>query len=95
MEGSSNAATIIHCLENLYNFKIKKKELDFFIIFFGCGCSILLLQKKRNSYRERRKNFFYKKKLLELPVVLINPLIEISTRQIFENLFLKVKKRKI
>ena len=37
---------------------------------------------------------FLKKKLFELPVVLINPLIEISTRQIFENLVLNSKKKK-
>ena len=32
------------------------------------------------------KIFFLNKKIRELPVVLVNPLIEISTKQIFENL---------
>ena len=33
-----------------------------------------------------KKFFFLNKKIRELPVVLVNPLIEISTKQIFENL---------
>ena len=45
------------------------------------------------SLEVKEKKFFSKKKLFELPVVLINPLIEISTKQIFENLFLNSKKK--
>ena len=37
---------------------------------------------------------FLKNKIFELPVILINPLVEISTKQIFENLDPNICKKK-
>ena len=91
--GSSNAATIIHCLKNLYNFKIRKKELDFLLFTLGADVPFCYYRKSAIVRGKGEKISFIKKKLFELPVVLINPLIEISTKQIFENLFLNSKKK--
>ena len=91
--GSSNAATIIHCLKNLYNFKIRKKELDFLLFTLGADVPFCYYRKSAIVRCKGEKISFIKKKLFELPVVLINPLIEISTKQIFENLFLNSKKK--
>ena len=81
--GSSNAATIIHCLKNLYNFKIRKKELDFLLFTLGADVPFCYYRKSAIVRGKGEKISFIKKKLFELPVVLINPLIEISTKQIF------------
>ena len=91
--GSSNAATIIHCLKNLYNFKIRKKELDFLLFTLGADVPFCYYRKSAIVRGKGEKISFLKNKLFELPVVLINPLIEISTRQIFENLVLNSKKK--
>ena len=91
--GSSNAATIIHCLKNLYNFNIRKKELDFLLFTLGADVPFCYYRKSAIVRGKGEKISFLKNKLFELPVVLINPLIEISTRQIFENLVLNSKKK--
>ena len=51
----------------------------------GADVPFLLLQKSA-MVKGKGEKFFPKQKIRELPVVLVNPLIEISTKQIFENL---------
>ena len=84
--GSSNAATVFHCLKNLYNLKIKKKDLDELLFSLGADVPFCYYRKSAIVKGKGEKIFFLKKKIRELPVVLVNPLIEISTKQIFENL---------
>ena len=83
--GSSNAATIIHCLENLYNFNIKKEDLNFLLFSLGADVPFCYYRKSAIVRGKGEKISFLTHKLLELPVILINPLIEIST-----NKFLKI-----
>ena len=84
--GSSNAATVFHCLKNLYNLKIKKKDLDELLFSLGADVPFCYYRKSAMVKGKGEKIFFLNKKIGELPVVLVNPLIEISTKQIFENL---------
>ena len=84
--GSSNAATVFHCLKNLYNLKIKKKDLDKLLFSLGADVPFCYYRKSAMVKGKGEKIFFLNKKIRELPVVLVNPLIEISTKQIFENL---------
>ena len=84
--GSSNAATVFHCLKNLYNLKIKKKDLDKLLFSLGADVPFCYYRKSAIVKGKGEKIFFLNKKIRELPVVLVNPLIEISTKQIFENL---------
>ena len=84
--GSSNAATVFHCLKNLYNLKIKKKDLDELLFSLGADVPFCYYRKSAMVKGKGEKIFFLNKKIRELPVVLVNPLIEISTKQIFENL---------
>ena len=83
---SSNAATVFHCLKNLYNLKIKKKDLDELLFSLGADVPFCYYRKSAMVKGKGEKIFFLNKKIRELPVVLVNPLIEISTKQIFENL---------
>ena len=93
--GSSNAATVFHCLKNLYNLKIKKKDLDELLFSLGADVPFCYYRKSAMVKGKGEKIFFLNKKIRELPVVLVNPLIEISTKQIFENFNLnKNHKRK-
>ena len=91
--GSSNAATIIHCLENLYNFNINEEDLNFLLFSLGADVPFCYHRKTAIVRGKGEKISFLTHKLLELPVILINPLIEISTKQIFENLVLSRNKR--
>ena len=84
--GSSNAATVFHCLKNLYNLKIKKKDLDELLFSLGADVPFCYYRKSAMVRGKGEKIFFLNKKIRELPVVLVNPLIEISTKKIFENL---------
>ena len=84
--GSSNAATVFHCLKNLYNLKIKKKDLDELLFSLGADVPFCYYRKSAMVKGKGEKVLFLNKKIRELPVVLVNPLIEISTKQIFENL---------
>ena len=84
--GSSNAATVFHCLKNLYNLKIKKKDLDELLFSLGADVPFCYYRKSAMVKGKGEKIFFLNKKIRELPVVLVNPLIEISTKKIFENL---------
>ena len=84
--GSSNAATVFHCLKNLYNLKFKKKDLDELLFSLGADVPFCYYRKSAMVKGKGEKIFFLNKKIRELPVVLVNPLIEISTKKIFENL---------
>ncbi len=84
--GSSNAATVFHGLKNLYNLKIKRKDLNNLLFSLGADVPFCYYRKSAIVKGKGEKIFFLKKKIRELPVLLVNPLIEISTKHIFENL---------
>ena len=54
----------------------------------------VILEKSAIVKGKGEKINFLKNKIFELPVILINPLVEISTKQIFENLDLILAKKK-
>ena len=92
--GSSNAATIVHCLENLYELKIKKRDLNFLLFSLGADVPFCYYRKSAIVTGKGEKISFLKNKLLELPIVLINPLVEVSTKKIFENLVFNNEEKK-
>ena len=93
--GSSNAATIVHCLEKLYELKIRKRDLNYLLFSLGADVPFCYYRKSAIVTGKGEKISFLKNKLLELPIVLINPLVEVSTKKIFENLvFNNEEKRK-
>ena len=87
--GSSNAATIVYCLINLYNLKIKKKDLNFLLFSLGADVPFCFYRKSAFVRGKGERIKFIKNKIRELPVILINPLVQVSTKSIFENLVLK------
>ena len=89
--GSSNAATVILCLIEMFNINCKK---DFHQSLFSLGADIpfcffrksaLVTGKGENvlKIKNNYQNFF---------VLLVNPLIEISTKKIFEELTIPRRK---
>ena len=89
--GSSNAATVILCLIEMFNINCKE---DFHQSLFSLGADIpfcffrksaLVTGKGENvlKIKNNYQNFF---------VLLVNPLIEISTKKIFEELTIRRRK---
>ena len=87
--GSSNAATIVYCLINLYNLKIKKRILIFLLFSLGADVPFCFYRKSAFVRGKGERIKFIKNKIRELPVILINPLVQVSTKSIFENLVFK------
>ena len=89
--GSSNAATVILCLIELFEIDFKENfhkslfSLGADIPFCFCRKSALVTGKGENILRIENnfQNFF---------VLLVNPLIEISTKKIFEKLTIPIRK---
>ena len=92
--GSSNAATIVHCLEKLYELKIRKRDLNYLLFSLGADVPFCYYRKSAIVTGKGEKISFLKNKLLELPIVLINPLVEVSTKKIFENLVFNNEEKK-
>ena len=92
--GSSNAATVFYSLKKLYNLKIKKKDLTNLLFTLGADVPFCYFRKSAIVKGKGEKINFLKNKIFELPVILINPLVEISTKQIFENLDPNICKKK-
>ena len=89
--GSSNAATVVRCIHKLFNIKENNNLDNFFLIsigadvpfcFYGKSAIVTGLGDKLNFIEHDFEKFF---------VLLINPLKEVSTKQIFEKLNLKHK----
>ena len=92
--GSTNAATVFYSLKKLYNLIIKKKDLTNLLFTLGADVPFCYFRKSAIVTGKGEKINFLKNKIFELPVILINPLVEISTKQIFENLDPDICKKK-
>ena len=89
--GSSNAATVILCLIEMFNIDCKK---DFHKSLFSLGADIPFCFYRKSAIvtgkgesilkiEKNYKNFF---------VLLVNPMIEVSTKKIFEKLTIPTRK---
>ena len=92
--GSSNAATVIHCLKDLFEFSIEKKSIDSLLFSLGADVPFCFFRNTAIVKGKGEKVGFLSSKIPEFPVLLINPLIEVSTKKIFEGLRLYNRKRK-
>ena len=63
--GSSNAATIIHCLRSLYNLKISKKDIDSLLFTLGADVPFCYYRRSAIVRGKGEKIFFLKKKIPE------------------------------
>ena len=86
--GSSNAATLLHCIIDLLKIEIKKDFNDF-LFKIGADVPFCFYRKTAIVRGKGEKITFLKNKIPELYVLLVNPNIPISTKQTFENLNIK------
>ena len=91
--GSSNAATVIHCLKDLFKISIEKNTLDSLLFSLGADVPFCFFRKTAIVKGKGENIEFLSSKIPELPVLLINPLIEISTKKIFEGVRLSSQNR--
>ena len=56
--GSSNAATVFHCLKNLYNLKIKKKKILMNYYLAWVLMFHFVITEKVQWLKEKEKKFF-------------------------------------
>ena len=84
--GSSNAATIIRCIEQLFELK---PESDFDSLLVSLGADVPFCYYGKTALVEGiGEKISFTEDLKEYFVLLINPRIEISTKEIFENFIL-------
>ena len=91
--GSSNAATVIRCLKDLFKISIEKNTLDSLLFSLGADVPFCFFRKTAIVKGKGENIEFLSSKIPELPVLLINPLIEISTKKIFEGVRLSNQNR--
>ena len=91
--GSSNAATIIHCIKQLFKINFDKNFNDF---LFNLGADVPFCFYRRVAWVEGKgeKITFYPRKIPEYFVLLVNPNIQISTKRIFQKLKINFRKKK-
>ncbi len=82
--GSSNAATVIHCLKDLFKISIKKNTIDSLLFSLGADVPFCFFRRTAIVKGKGEKVEFLSSQIPELPILLINPLIEVSTKKIFE-----------
>tara|TARA_B100000287_G_scaffold434969_1_gene501207 strand:- start:5344 stop:6210 length:867 start_codon:yes stop_codon:yes gene_type:complete len=83
--GSSNAATTILCIAELFKLNLTKKFLNY-LFFLGADVPFCFFRKTAIVRGKGEKVFPLKKKIPEFFLLLVNPMKEISTKLIFENL---------
>ncbi len=83
--GSSNAATLLHCIIDLLKVKIKKDFNDF-LFKIGADVPFCFYRKTAIVKGKGEKIILLNNKIPELFVLLVNPNIQISTKQTFKNL---------
>ncbi len=90
--GSSNAATVIKAVLNLLKLKIKKKLLDKILISLGSDVPFCFYG-KTSIVRGFGNKIIPVFPIPNLYVLLVNPLIEVSTKKIFNKIekFTKIK----
>ena len=91
--GSSNAATIIHCIKQLFKINFDKNFNDF---LFNLGADVPFCFYRRVAMVEGKgeKITFYPRKIPEYFVLLVNPNIQISTKRIFQKLKINFRTKK-
>tara|TARA_B100001057_G_C22750268_1_gene911504 strand:- start:47 stop:916 length:870 start_codon:yes stop_codon:yes gene_type:complete len=92
--GSSNAATVIHCLKDLLEFSIEKNSMNSLLFSLGADVPFCFFRTTAIVRGKGEKIEFLSSEIPEFPVLLINPLIEVSTKKIFESTKLFNEKRK-
>ena len=91
--GSSNAATIIHCIKQLFKINFDKNFNDF---LFNLGADVPFCFYRRVAMVEGKgeKITFFPRKIPEYFVLLVNPNIQISTKRIFQKLKINFRTKK-
>ncbi len=90
--GSSNAATTILCIAELFKLNLNKKFLNY-LFFLGADVPFCFFRKTALVKGKGEKVFPLKKKIPEFFLLLVNPLKEISTKLIFEKLKLQPRQQ--
>lgn len=83
--GSSNAATIVRAIINIFNLDIKKLDLDKLLISIGSDVPFCFYGKS-SIVSGIGEKVVPLKHLEDLKVLLVNPLVEISTKSIFHQI---------
>jgi len=83
--GSSNAATIVRAIINIFNLNVKKLDLDKLLLSIGSDVPFCFYGKPSIVSGIGEKVVFLKH-LEDLKVLLVNPLVEISTKSIFHQI---------
>jgi len=82
--GSSNAATVLKFLIKRFNFKIEKKILDEFLLELGSDVPFCF--NNRSAIIQGIGNIIRPiSNIPEYPILIVNPLKQVSTKEIFEN----------
>ena len=89
--GSSNAATVIRAIHDIFRIK-ESKNLDNFLISIGADVPFCYYGKSAIIRGIGEKIEFVNHELCNYYVLLINPLEEVSTKKIFERLEILKKK---
>jgi 4-diphosphocytidyl-2-C-methyl-D-erythritol kinase len=89
--GSSNAATLIHILNKLYDLQISQQKLQEFALEIGADVPFCLYQKMALVQGIGEKIIDIEIEQPELFLLIINPKMAINTAQIFQNLELSEK----
>ena len=91
--GSSNAANLLKSIISLYDIKFKKIELDNLLLSLGADVPFCFYSRTGivSGIGEIIK---FTDEIPEYHVLLVNPLVEISTKKIFESINIEKKKRK-
>ena len=90
--GSSNAANLLKCIINLYDIKFKEKELNDLLLSLGADVPFCYYS-RTGIVSGIGEIIRFTKKIPEYYVLLVNPLVEISTKQIFNSIDIEKKKK--
>ncbi len=92
--GSSNAATVVRAIHNIFGIN-ESKDLDNFLISIGADVPFCYYGKTAVIRGIGEKIEFVNHELCDYYILLINPIKEVSTKKIFEKLkIVKTKKAK-
>ncbi len=83
--GSSNAATVIRCIDDLFNLKLKTKNINLLLLSIGADVPFCYYGKTA-LVEGVGEHLRFTGNIPEFYVLLVNPLIEVSTKEIFKKL---------
>lgn len=81
--GSSNAATVVKALIKIYKLNMDQRDLDSLLISIGSDVPFCF-HGKTAILNGIGDNLLFVSKLKEYDLLLVNPLVEVSTKKIFE-----------